>query len=144
MPDDRRGVPVELAVIEFPGNQFKGEIVPALVELVEEGIVNILDLVFVSKDADGSITAIEIEELDDDALAAFDALDGDVGGLLSDEDLAAAAEALSPNSSAMFLVWEDAWARRFVDAVVGAGGRLVAHDRLDTETVEAALASAES
>jgi hypothetical protein len=139
MPDDVLG-PVELAVLEFPGSQFKGEIVPALADLVSNDIVRILDLVFVTKNADGSVDAIELSDLGDDEAAAFDDLDGEVNGLLSDSDLELAAEVLDVGSSAALIVWENTWARRLVGAIGNAGGRLVAHDRLDAETVRAALA----
>ena len=141
MTEDRIAAPVELAVIEFPGSRFNGEIVPALAELVDDGIVTILDLVLLTKDVDGTVTSIEVSDLDDADSGAFDDLDGEVDGLLSDEDLAIAGEALSLGSSALLIVWEDTWARRLVDAVIGSGGRLVAHDRLDAETVMASLAS---
>ncbi len=140
MPDGEILGPVELAVIEFPGSHFNGGIVPAIAELVNGGIVTILDLVFVTKDEDGNVVGVELNELDDDDAASFDDLDGEVNGLLSDEDLAAAGEALNPGSSAALIVWENTWARRLVTEIAGAGGRLVAHDRLDAETVQAALA----
>jgi uncharacterized membrane protein len=139
MPTDGITGPVELAVIEFPGSQFNGEIVPALAELVDDGIVRIIDLVLVTKELDGSITSIEINELSAEDQAAFERLDGEVNGLLSDEDLAAAGESLSDGSSAMLIVWENTWARRLVGAIRGSGGQLVAHDRLDADTVQAAL-----
>ncbi len=142
MPDDIIG-PVELAVIEFPGSRFKGEIVPALADLVNEGIVSILDVVFVTKADDGTVLGLELADLDEEDAAAFDDLDGDINGLLSDEDLQIAGEALSPGSSAALIVWENTWARRVVGAIKDAGGRLVAHDRLDAETVQAALASSQ-
>lgn len=131
---------VELAVLEFPGSKFKGEIVPALAELVDDGIVRILDLAIVTKDDDGTVTSIELSDLDDETGAAFDDLDGEVNGLLSEDDLLAAGDALSAGSTAAVIVWEDTWARRLIEAIRGAGGRLVAHDRLDVETVQAALA----
>jgi uncharacterized membrane protein len=132
--------PVELAVIEFPGSQFNGEIVPALAELVNEGIVRIIDLVLITKGDDGTVTSLELSDMGDDDAAVFDDLDGEVTGVLSEDDLVLAGEALSAGSSAMVIVWEDAWARRLVDAIRGSGGRLVAHDRLDAETVAEALA----
>jgi uncharacterized membrane protein len=137
------GAPVELVVIEFPGSRFNGEVLPAIVELVESGVVTILDLLLVTKDDDGTITSLEVSDLPGDEQAAFDQLDGDVGGLVSDEDIDAVGDALDAGSSALLIVWEDTWAGRFVDAVSGSGGRVVAHDRLDAETVRAALASAE-
>jgi uncharacterized membrane protein len=131
--------PVELAVLEFPGSKFNGEIVPALAELVNDGIVRIIDLVLITKDEDGSVTSIELSELGDDA-SVFDDLDGEVTGVLSEDDLAIAGDALAVGSSALVIVWEDTWARRLVEAIKGSGGRLVAHDRLDAETVAEALA----
>ena len=135
--------PVEIAVLEFPGSEFNGEIVPALAELVDDGIVTIIDLVLVTKELDGSLTTIEISDLDADAQAAFGQLDGEVNGLLSEEDLDTASEVLSPGSSAMLIVWENTWARRLVDAIGGSGGRLVAHDRIDAETVAIAFAASD-
>jgi uncharacterized membrane protein len=143
MPEEMLG-PVELAVIEFPGSQFKGEIAPALADLVDNDIVHIIDLVFVTKNDDGSIDAIELSDLPAEEASAFDDLDGEAGGLLSDADLDLASEVLAPGSSAALIVWENTWARRLVTAIKGAGGRLVAHDRLDAETVQEALASADS
>jgi uncharacterized membrane protein len=133
--------PVELAVIEFPGSQFTGEIAPAMADLIERGIVTILDLVFVTKDADGSVSSIELMNLDDELAEPFRALEGEVNGLLSDVDLQTAGAALTPGSSAVLIVWENTWARDLVAAIGGAGGRLVAHDRLDAETVREALAA---
>jgi uncharacterized membrane protein len=136
--------PVELAVIEFPGSHFKGEIVPQMADLVERGIVSILDLVFITKDDNGLVTAIELDNLDEEDAAPFLNLDGEVNGLLSDDDLQAAGAALSPGSSAAMIVWENTWARDLVGAIRRAGGRLVAHDRLDAETVQEALATSSS
>jgi uncharacterized membrane protein len=132
---------VELAVIEFPGSKFTGEIAPALADLIDRGIVTILDLVFVTKDLDGEVESIELMNLEDEIAAPFRDLDGEVNGLLSDADLQAAGAALSPGSSAVLIVWENTWARELTGAVVRAGGRLVAHDRLDAATVQEALSA---
>jgi uncharacterized membrane protein len=132
--------PVEIAVIGFPENKFTGEVAPALAELVESGTVSILDLVFITKDEDGSVTGIELSELDADIAAPYQDLDGEAGGLLTDEDFEQVGEALDPNSSALAIVWENAWARKFIAAVRNAGGELIAHDRIDSATVQAALA----
>jgi uncharacterized membrane protein len=141
MSDEVMTGSVEIAVIEFPGSQFKGEIVPALAELVDAGIVTIIDLVFVTKGEDGTVAGLELADIDEETAAAYDDLQGEAGGLLSDEDLETAAEALSPGSSAVLIVWENSWARRLVGAIRNAGGRLAAHDRLDAETVAAAMAA---
>jgi uncharacterized membrane protein len=135
--------PVELAVIAFPGSNFNGGVAPALAELVEQGTIRILDLVFVRKDEDGSMIGLELEDIGDEA-GPFDDLDGESGGLLSDEDLEMAAELLEPGSAAVLIVWENTWARTVVTAIAESGGVLVAHDRIDAETVNLALASLEA
>mgnify|MGYP003377950100 CR=1 FL=1 len=92
--------PVEYAVIAFPGNRFNGDVVPALSELVDSGTVHIIDLVFVHKDADGILTIGELEQLDAELGAVFAELEGDIDGLLSEEDLSDISALLSDNSSA--------------------------------------------
>jgi uncharacterized membrane protein len=134
--------PVELAVVKFPGNKFKGEIVPALRELIANETIKIIDLAFVVKDADGATEALELTSLPADVAAAFEDLDGEVDGLLSEQDLESVAGGLPLNSSAMLLVWEDSWANRLVDAVSGAGGELAALERVPRADVMAALAHA--
>lgn len=136
--DDVLAGPFEVAVLEFPGSEFNGEIVPALVELVESGIVAIVDLVVVVREEDGSVEVLEVSALPE----VFDGLEGAAGALLSEDDLDAIAGNLSPGSTAAVVVWEDTWAARLRDAIADAGGRVVAHDRLDAETVVEALASA--
>ena len=131
--------PVEYLIVEFPGNKFKGEIVPALQELTANGTIRILDLLFVKKAADGSVTAVELENLPRKEAAAFDELDGEIDGLFNEEDIALAAEKLQPNSSGALLVFENAWAARLRDAVVNAKGRLVDNARIPDAVVEAAM-----
>lgn len=131
--------PVEYLIVAFPGNQFKGEIVPALAELVEAGTIRIIDLAFVLKDADGAVVAMELGDLDSDVFKAFDALSPEGLGLLNEEDLAAAGEELEPNSSAALLVWEDVWATKLRDAILNAGGEVLDLERLPYEVVQAAV-----
>jgi uncharacterized membrane protein len=134
--------PVEIAVIGFPENNFTGEIAPAIADLVEAGTVSILDLVFITKDEDGSVTGVELNELDDEIAAPYQELEGQAGGLLTDEDFEQIGDALDPNSSALAIVWENTWARKLVGAIQNAGGVLVAHDRIDAATVQEVLAEA--
>ncbi len=134
--------PVEYLLISFPGNQFNGDIAPAIADLVAKGTVHIIDLVFVKKDADGDVTVFEFEELDE--AAGFIDIDGEAEGLLSPEDIEAAAEALEPDSSALFIVWEDLWAADLATAIWASGGQMVAGSRIPREVVQAALLSAES
>jgi Family of unknown function (DUF6325) len=131
--------PVQYMVVAFPGNKFKGEIAPALEELVKSGTIRIIDLAFVIKDADGSMTGIELEDAGSDVFQAFETLTAERGGFVSEEDLHAVAGELEPNSSAAILVWEDVWATRLADAIVGAGGQLVDIQRVPRELVQEAV-----
>ena len=132
--------PVEYVVIAFPGNRFKGEIVPALAELVDNDVIRIIDVAFIKKDADGNTTMFEYNVLDDVLAFGFADIDGEAGGVLSDEDLELAAETLEPNSSAALIVWEHRWAARVARAIQDAGGRIIAGERVPDEGVEQALA----
>ena len=131
--------PVEYMVVAFPGNQFKGEIAPALRDLVDEGTIRILDLAIVTKDSDGNVVAMEVEQSDAQAFAALESMASDRGGLITAGDLEAVGEALDDNSSAAMLVWEDVWATRLKDALQGAGGVLVEIRRVPSEAIDAAL-----
>jgi hypothetical protein len=131
--------PVEYMVVAFPGNQFKGEIAPALRDLVDEGTIRILDLAIVTKDSDGNVVAMEVEQSDAKAFAALESMASDRGGLITASDLEAVGEALDDNSSAAMLVWEDVWATRLKDALQGAGGVLVEIRRVPSEAIEAAM-----
>jgi uncharacterized membrane protein len=134
--------PVEYMAVAFPGNKFTGEIAPALAELVKSGTVRIIDLAFVSKDAEGNVAAMELEDLDSDAGAAFKAIEAEIGDLVNADDLQAVGEELEPDSSAAVLVWEDVWAAKLAKAIRDSGGVLLDLERLPREVVEAALAYA--
>src|ERR1700741_4999442 len=97
--------PVEYVILSFPGNKFTGEIVPELAKLIDSGTIRILDITFVTKDRAGNVGVVEYDAVED--LAAFAGLEGEIGGILSNEDIAYTAESLEPNSSAALLVWED-------------------------------------
>ena len=130
--------PIEYVIIEFPGNRFTGEIAPAIADLVDRGLIHILDLVFVRKDADGTVTAFEYDDLEEGA--AFAAIEGEAGGLMTDEDIEELAATLADDSSALFIVWEDTWAGELGRAIRGAGGILRAGERIPADVVEAVLA----
>jgi len=117
--------PVELLFVEFPGNQFTGEIIPALSELIEQNTIRVLDLVFVAKDADGNAVGIELEDLPGESKDAFTDLVEELAELISEEDVEDLAEALEPNSSAAILLFEHKWAIPFRDALANSGGQLV-------------------
>jgi uncharacterized membrane protein len=134
--------PVEYGVVAFPGNRFKGEIAPALGDLVESGTIRIIDLAFVIKDVDGNVAAAEIEDAGSEVLRAFEAITYQRDGLISENDIAEIAVALDPNSSALIMVWEDLWATKFSDAIRNAGGIVVALERVPRDVVEEAIAFA--
>ena len=134
--------PVEYLIVEFPGNQFKGEIVPALEELTDNGTIRIIDLLFIKKDAEGQVDWFELDALDDAEAKAFDDIDGEIDDLLNEEDIMIAAEMLEPNSSAAMMVFENVWATRLRDAIVNANGRLVDNARIPAPVVQAALEAA--
>ena len=117
--------PVELLFVEFPGNQFTGEIIPALRDLIDQKTIRVLDLVFVAKDADGNAVGLELEELPSDSKGAFSELVEELEALISEEDVEDLAEALEPNSSAAILLFEHTWAIPFRDALANSGGQLV-------------------
>jgi hypothetical protein len=129
--------PVEYVVLGFPGNQFNGAVAPELAKLVDNGTIRIIDLVFITKDTDGVVGAVEYE--DHEALAPFGSMEGDVGGLISPEDIEFVAEGLEPDSAVALLVWEDVWATPFVEALRASGGVLVEGARIPHDLVEPAL-----
>jgi hypothetical protein len=130
--------PVDYAIIAFPGNRFRGEIGPALSNLVEDETIRIIDIAFVGKNPDGEVVALELTELDADVQASLDSAGIEVGGLLNEDDLTSTADALEPDSSAALIVWENVWARRVTQAMRDAGGVLVAFERIPHEIVQAA------
>jgi uncharacterized membrane protein len=134
--------PVEYMVVAFPGNRFRGEIAPALEDLVKSGTVRILDLAFVTKDGDGNVLAMELEDVESATGAAFKQIESEVGDLVNEEDLRAVGEELEPNSSAAVLVWEDVWAAKLATAIKAADGVMLDLERIPRPVVEEALAHA--
>jgi len=136
--------PVEYIVVGFPGNQFKGEIAPALADLVEAGTIRIIDVAFAGKNENGDVIAFELSDLDSDVQQALEKLGAEPAGLFSEEDLTAVAETLDPGSSAAVLAWENVWAKGVAAAIRDAGGELYDYDRVPHEVVVAAREWAEA
>ena len=130
--------PVDYMIVAFPGNEFRGEIAPALAELVDAGTIRIIDLAFVGKDSEGEIVAFELTDLDPEVQKGFEKAGVEVSGLFNEDDLMAAGEELEPNTSAAMLIWENVWARDVAQKMRDAGGVLLDFDRLPHEVVEAA------
>ena len=136
--------PIDYVVLEWPGRQPEaGEVQPLLLDLVDRGIIRILDIAFVAKDEDGSVSGIELGELKQVA-AAFAEFEGASSGLLGFEDLQEAAAALDPGTSAAVIVWENRWAAPVAAALRRSGGQLVASGRLPVQAVLAALDALET
>lgn len=133
--------PVEILVVGFPGNKFTGEIAPALAELVESGLIRVIDLVFVTKDAAGDVAGIELSDLDDSTTAAFAPHVETPSGLLADEDIEDLGADLEPNSSAAILLFEHVWATKFRDALLGSGGELITSIRIPKEAMDEVLSA---
>ena len=131
--------PVDVASIIFEGNDFNGDVAPALAELQADGTIRILDLAFVYKDANGESSILEAE--DADVADAFESATGQQFDLLNDEDLDAVAVLLAPGNSALVLVWEITWLARFASAVRASGGQLLSQDRIPRVNVLAAIAA---
>lgn len=144
MTDEIELGPVDYFVVEFPGNKMTGEGLPLLVDLVDRGIVRILDLEFIRKDTDGRVTAFEITDLDGDGQLDLAVFDGAFSGLLDQEDLASAAALIEPGSSAGIVVFENRWATPFIGALRRGGAQLVASGRIPVEDLLRALDAAEA
>ncbi|MER5436559.1 DUF6325 family protein [Streptomyces sp. NPDC002588] len=136
--------PIDYLIVEFPGNHMTGEGFPLLVDLVDRGIIRILDLMFIRKEEDGSVTALEIADLTGDGELDFTVFEGAHSGLLGQDDLEEAAAAVEPGNSAGLLVYENLWAAPFAAALRRGGAELVASGRLDMQAVLASLDAAES
>jgi len=131
--------PVDVVIIGFPGNKFTGAIAPALMELVDSGTIRVLDLLFVSKDANGVVTTIDAKDLDPQAGPAYLSVTVHAEGALGAEDAEEVADDLEPNSSALLVAFENAWAERFVDACRAADAVVIDTIRIPADVVELAL-----
>lgn len=136
--------PVDYLVVEFPGSRMTGEGLPILVDLVERGLIRVLDLEFVEKQADGSVVGIKIADLDGDGTLDLSVFEGAFSGLLDDEDLVNAGNVLEPGSSAGILIYENVWAAPFAAALRRGGAQLVASGRIPSVDLESALDAADS
>ncbi|MEV7860787.1 DUF6325 family protein [Streptomyces hirsutus] len=136
--------PIDYLVVEFPGNRMTGKGFPLLVDLVDRGLIRILDLMFVKKEVDGSVTGMEIADLTGDGELDLAVFEGASSGLLGQDDIEEAATALEPGCSAGILVYENLWAAPFATALRRGGARMVASGRIPVSAVLDALDAAEA
>ena len=136
--------PIDYVVVEFPGSKMTGEGFPLLVDLVDRGIIRIIDLAFFTKDLDGSVRGIAISDFDGDGALDLAAFEGASSGLLGEDDIEEAGSVLEPGSSAGLLVYENVWAGPFAAALRRGGGQLVASGRIPVQALLAALDAADA
>jgi hypothetical protein len=134
--------PIEVLVVKFPGNQFTGELAPALQELVEAGTIRVVDLLFVAKNNEGIVDVVELDGLGEATYTTFDPLVAEVSGLLSEEDARFFGTSLEPNSSAALLLFENTWAARFAEALRNAKGEVVLNERIPRAVIEELVGAA--
>jgi Family of unknown function (DUF6325) len=126
--------PIDFLALEFKGNKFTGEILPALRELVEDKIVRVVDLVIV-KVENGKYQTLELQQMDSETIAIFDPLQIEISGMIQVEDIEMITQELEDNSTAALLMVENLWAIKFGEAVLRANGRMVMHERIPMQTV---------
>src|SRR4051794_15245358 len=134
--------PIDYAVIEWPGEQPTGAAVPLLVDLVDRGIIRIIDIAFVGKDTGGAVYSMELSDFDGDG--SFAAFEGASSGIIGDSDLEDAGSVLEPGTSAAVLIWENRWAAPIAVTLRQTGAQLVASGRIPVQGIIAALEATES
>ena len=134
--------PIELTVVKFPSGALKGDAARELKALADAGTVRIIDILFLKTDQAGDVTVIEINNVDDDVYDVFGPLVDSLAGLLSEEDARKWATILGPNSSAGLILFENTWAKHFVNAVRGANGQVVFSERIPRFMIDELTAAA--
>jgi len=135
--------PIDIVVISYPaGSPMTGEAIPLILDLVERGIIRVLDVLFVMRDESGAYTAFTAEDLSAESVGDFQLFEGASSGLLGDDDAATAAEALEPGSGAALIVFENRWAAGVAAAIRRNGGQVLDIQRVPVEEVLAALETA--
>jgi Family of unknown function (DUF6325) len=137
--------PIDIVVIGYPADApMTGDAVPLLVDLVERGIIRVLDVLFVMQNEDGTFSGFEASDLDDKSAGDFKVFEGASTGLLGEDDVATAAEAIEPGTAAVLIVYENRWAGPFAAAVRRNGGVLIDFQRIPVHEVIAALDAADA
>jgi Family of unknown function (DUF6325) len=132
--------PIEVLMLRFPGNQFRGEIAPALADLIDNGTIRVIDLLFAIKDEEGSLDVLELSDMEGD-LSVFKPMTSELADTLTEEDARVLAQSLPNNSSAAIMLFENTWAKAFADAVARANGEVVLNERIPRAAVEELIAA---
>ena len=143
MPEDETMGPVSYLIVEFPGSKMTGEGFPILVDLVNSGVIRVLDLRFMTKALDGTVRALELSDIDRDGQFDLTVFDGASSGLMDQSDFADAASVIEPGSSAGVLIFENRWATPFINALRRGQAELVAAGYIPVEALVASLDAAE-
>ena len=137
--------PVDVVVIGFPPDApMTGEAIPILLDLIEKGIVRVLDVMFVTKEADGTFAGFDAVDLTEKGVGDLAVFEGASSGLISDDDVKLTADAIEPGTAAVMIVYENRWAGPFAAAVRRNGGHMIAFERVGAEDLMAALEAAEA
>ena len=136
--------PIDYLIVEFPGSRMSGEGLPLLVDLTDRGVIRILDLVFIRKLPDGAVVRVELTGTRTDGPADLSVFEGASSGLLDQEDIDAAAEAIQPGSTAGLIIYENRWAAPLATALRRGGAQLVAGGRIPVQALLAALDAADA
>lgn len=136
--------PIDYLVVEFPADtsSFTGEMIAELVALVDAGLIRVVDIVIITKGADGEIDALELSDLDD--LGELEALEAELAELLAEDDIVHLAAAMDPGSTAGVLIWENLWAAPFAAAARRSGGQLIANGRIPIQAIIASIEADEA
>ena len=126
---------IDFIAVGFKDSNFNSEIAANLLELVEQGIVRIIDLVVVVKDPNGEVSALEVEQIDASTLAIFEPLQDGITGMATEQDIELVGQMLENDSRAAIVMFENLWAVRLKDAILRGGGRLLMHERIPDEVV---------
>ncbi len=143
MTDDQAMGPISYLIAEFPGNKMTGDGFAILVDLVNRGVIRVLDLRFITKDLDGSVAAVELSDIDRNGQFDMKVFEGASAGLIDDSDFADAASVIQPGSSAGILIFENRWATPFVNALRRGQAQLVAAGYIPIDSVIASLDATE-
>ena len=135
--------PVEFLIVRFPGNEFRGEIVPAIHDMVESGTVRIVDLIFIVKDDEGNVGSIELADLEVSLVAELEGLVDGFDGMMTIDDVDELGAMLEPNSSALAVLFENTWAAPFAQAARNANGEVIFNERIPREVIDELTAAIE-